>query len=552
MTNCRVIILLLVLSVAMLFGAGCTTEVDYTMGSEFVPTNQQMELRRRVYKLGKMTEGDVDEECSFTRTRLYQSDSLSSANIEYGYFGSERSDTFGLRRAGFMSQMIFSLSLHKQRGWGFRPIFDSMVLSLYVVDYHGDTTKKHKFEIYEITSNDYFNVPKDKDTSFYINFDPSPYISTEPIFTFDFPNQERGIYVGDVYDPKNVEVKLDVTSAGKEYIKRLMFTTEDELEANGGFALDKDSLYVTGNERKFLDVVKGIYIAPAKDDNMAGDGAMFSTDLENTALLLYSRGRYEEDPTIIRDTTYMIYNLYLNADTYDLDAGNVSINTVEHDFSGSLVDTDEYLTTCFVDGMGGKVTEVEFTDEFIQSLADIVTTAGDDAVVSVNQAMLSIYLDGAYSAGTDYDYTLLNPSVVTPILNSSMYRLGLYTDYDRLVAVTDYAYTIESSSNQLDYDGYLNRSLACYKMDISTYIQSLMNVAADNVDDSGKVNLDKFSASYTPESESFVQSRRFYIAPEAYSLFGFNRQAICGMESEVDGITTAAPMKLELTYTIVN
>ena len=48
MTNCRVTILLLVLSIAMLFGVGCTTEVDYTMGSEFVPTNQQMELRRRV------------------------------------------------------------------------------------------------------------------------------------------------------------------------------------------------------------------------------------------------------------------------------------------------------------------------------------------------------------------------------------------------------------------------------------------------------------------------------------------------------------------------
>ena len=57
MTNCRVTILLLVLSIAMLFGVGCTTEVDYTMGSEFVPTNQQMELRRRVYKLGRVTEG---------------------------------------------------------------------------------------------------------------------------------------------------------------------------------------------------------------------------------------------------------------------------------------------------------------------------------------------------------------------------------------------------------------------------------------------------------------------------------------------------------------
>lgn len=542
--------LLLLLSTAMFLGVGCTTEVDYTMGSEFVPTNQQMELRRRVYKLGTMTEGDVTEECSLSRTRLYHSDSLRSANIEYGYFGAERNDTFGLRKAGFMSQMVFSLSLHEERGWGYRPIFDSMLLSLYVVDYHGDTTKKHRFKIYEITSNDYFDLPKDKDTSFYINFDPRPYISDEPIFEFTYPDQDRGVYVGDMTNPKNEEVKLDVTRAGKEYLKRLMFATDAELEANDGFALDKDSLYVTGNERKFLDVVKGIYIAPA--DDMQGDGAMFSTNLENTALLLYSRGRYEEDPTIIRDTTYMIYNLYLDPGTYDIDAGNVSINTVRHDFSGSKVDTEEYLTTCFVDGMGGKVTEVEFTDEFIQSLADIVTAAGDDAVVSVNQAMLSVYLDGAYDGIEDYDYTLLSPSLVTPMLNSAMPRLGLYTDYDTLVAVTDYAYTIESSSNKLNYDGYLNRSLACYKMDIATYVQSLMNAAADNVDASGKVNFEKFSADNATESESLAEYRRFYIAPEAYSLYGFNRQAICGMEAEVDGVKNPAPIKLELTYTIVN
>ena len=153
----------------------------------------------------------------------------------------------------------------------------SCCLRGYVVDYHGDTTKKHKFEVFEITSNDYFNVPKDKDTSFYINFDPTPFISEKPIFEFTYPDQDRGVYVGDMSNPKNAEVKLEVTDAGREYLKRLMFSTSEELEANDGFALDKDSLYVTGNERKFLDVVKGIYIAPAND--IEGDGAMFSTQI---------------------------------------------------------------------------------------------------------------------------------------------------------------------------------------------------------------------------------------------------------------------------------
>ena len=112
-----------------------------------------------------------------------------------------------------------------------------------------------------------------------------------------------------------------------------------------------------------------------------------------------------------------------------------------------------------------------------------------------------------------------------------------------MIGVTDYAYTVETSSVPLNYDGYLNRSLACYKMNISLYVQSLMNVAAKYTDKDGKIDFAKFEA----EREDYMSLRRFYIAPAAYSLYGFNRQAIYGM----DGEGVAAPIKLELTYTIV-
>ena len=238
----------------------------------------------------------------------------------------------------------------------------------------------------------------------------------------------------------------------------------------------------------------------------------------------------------------MVYNLYLDPDLYDLDAGGVSINSVKHDFSSSKVDTEELLTTCYVDGMGGVVTEVEFTDAFIQDLADIVTSAGKNAVVSVNQAMMSVYLEGS-----DYDYNILEPGTITPILNASMSRLGCYTSYNRLIAITDYMYTVETSNTKLNYDGYLNRSLACYKMDISIYLQSLINAASDYVDESGKVDFEKFAS-----DDDYMSLRRFYLAPEAYSLYGFKRQAIYGMDGEVNGQKGVAPIKLELTYTIVD
>ena len=262
----------------------CTTEVDYSLGVEFLPSNQKMELRRRVYEKGVMKEGETTVPCSLSSTSLYITDSIPSTNLQYGYFGCENSDVFGRRTAGFLSQMIFSLSLNEERGWGYRPIFDSMSISLYVTDFHGD--------IYEITSNDYLTL---SDSSFRINFDPTPYISKEPVFYFEFPDQENGVYVGDISAPVERSVLLKQTPASRQYIERLMCMTD--LEANGGYALDTDSLYAMGNERHFLDNIRGVYILPAEDE-IKGEGATFATLLEYTSMLLSSRGRYEEDPTI--------------------------------------------------------------------------------------------------------------------------------------------------------------------------------------------------------------------------------------------------------------
>lgn len=532
---------------------GCTTTVDHTLGTEFVPSNQNLELRRRVYRAGVMSEGDRQEQCQLSTTRLYLTDSIRSSKMEYAYLGYERSDTFGVRRAGFMTQMVFGLSLDEERGWGYRPIFDSMTLSLFVNDYHGDTTYKQRFEVYEITSNDYFNLPEGRDTLFCINFDPKPYISQEPIFTFTYPDQERGVYVGDMESPGTCTITLQETSATDDYVKRLMFMTDEAMAENGDYALDKDGIYEVGNEKEFVEQVRGVYIVPVEEQS-AERGAMFSTKLSGSYLYLYARSRYEEDPTIIRDTTEMSYNFYIDP-KYDIEAGNVSFTTVDHDFSDvtlynpSLIEASlptlerEEVAVGFVDGMGGVVTEVMFSDEFIQSLADVALSR-PDAVVSVNKAALSVYLDGS-----DYDYMVIDPMLMTPIMEAAMGRLGLYTDYDNRIAITDYLYTQESSSMQLAYDGYLNRSLACYTMDMSTYVQSLMLAAADNLlEDGVSVDLEKFSPDNTSD-ESLVDLRRFYIGPAADAMFGFNREAVYGGDNGIG--TNPAPITLDITYTIV-
>jgi hypothetical protein len=456
-----------------------------------------------------------------------------------------------------MTQVLFGSKLDDDYGWGYRPIFDSMTLSLYITDYHGDTTTKQRFGVYEIRSNDY--ITNSSDSIFYINFDPTNYIAKDPIFEFTFPNQERGSFVGDIENPRYCNVTLESTDYTQEYVNRLMFTTN--LAETDDYGLDTAQIYKQGNEKEFVKYVRGLYIAPigepeGGENNDGEKGAMFATNVENSAMVLYARSRYKEDPTIIKDTVIMSYNFYVSPTTYKVKAGNVSISRVEHTFipeDQASIDGDNVLISK-VDGMGGVVTELKFTDEFIQSLADVVLSR-KDASVSVNQAHLNIYLEGS-----DYDYLKINPISMGEVMNASMDRMGLYSIYGEvfyadkrdmtLIGITDYAYSYESSYS-LDYGGYLNRSRAAYSMDISTYIQTLMDRAQKNVDENGKVQLEKFSAEYEPEAESLVGYRRMYLGPEAAARFGFNRQAVYGGDGAVEGVAPPAPITLDLTYTIV-
>lgn len=137
----------LVLGVAgMLTFAGCT-EVDDTLGYELVPGNQQMEMRLHSIRKG-------------FEARMFMSDSVKSSNLSYGYFGTTKSDTFGIRKAGFMTQYLWASISDRKNWYGYRPIFDSLQLLLSVSSYAGDTLQPQRFGVYRILNNDYL---KDND-----------------------------------------------------------------------------------------------------------------------------------------------------------------------------------------------------------------------------------------------------------------------------------------------------------------------------------------------------------------------------------------------------
>lgn len=561
----------IVSAAATVLPAGCTREGDNTLGYEFLPENQRFEMRHKSFKGGVVRKYDAksdqyinDSMHRFFETSHFRTDSLISSNLQVGYFGRQR-DTegiFGLREAGFATEFLFTSTIGED-GFGYLPIFDSMQLALSITEYTGDTIRPMRYTIYEITgkslTESMTEANGEDNKRSYINHDMSGlYDPAKPLFTFTFPDSDHGIYTSTA----NITLKPeDMNGATWDFIKRLMLVGDLD-DGWDGYA---DDIAVYKSDEEWVDAFKGIYIKPADDDELADgeEGNLFATDFSATGLLLYGRNRNPEEPRLIKDTVSMGYVFY---DANATGSGNKSINYVKHDYEGSLlaeaaakVETDKERTTenvfawreenrknhvqsetVYVEGMGGMATELYFTDDFLCELRNICEGENDDdpfTAVSINQALMYVYLENA-----DYDWDKLEPGTMTPLLDAAQSRLGLYTSLESVTPVSDYNYYYESYyGTALAYGGYLGRSLCCYTMDISSYIQELKNyVDGLEPDADGHFEFDSTNQN--------AVSRTLYIAPEAYSMYGFSRSRLQGMENSD---WSNASIRLELTYTMM-
>lgn len=521
----RLIHALLVCLVAgvMTFG-GCIT-ADDTLGSEFIPDNEEM-------KMGMVRLGGNNRQIE---TRLFKTDSLRASNIGMGYMGSSRNDTLGFTEAGFMTQFLSYYAV-SDGYFGYRPIFDSAQLHLAVPTYGRDTLTKQSFYVYEITSDDY--IEQNQDTIFYLNFDPKPYLSSEPLFTFTFP--QGYVTQGGDY----VTVTLHPTQRGREFAYRLMISDGSQLVQEGvDYSIYNDA-------EAFRKTFKGLCIVPAEPVTESGKGCIYGVSLASSGFTIYARNRVPSDPTLIQDTVGGTYYFSSSESTSAL-YNNLSVNFVDHDYTGSLVneaDADERLderpltTTAIVSGFGGVVTEVTFTQEFFDAIeAEIervnLEEGNNYRSLAVNRALMQLYFRGA-----DYDWSHIDQSVATPLMEASMKRLGSYADYKRLTGITDYDYYTEYNTEdyELAYGGYINRSQGCFVLDISAYLQELWNSYLEA--------REMRRSESDPVDLSQVQNRSIYLGPDAYGLFTNSFTVVQGMA----GDQNTSPIKIELTYTLIN
>jgi len=528
MKNCRGIRewlnALLVSGVAgMLTFAGCT-EVDDRLGYDLVPGSQQMEMRLQRIRKG-------------FEARMFLSDSVRSSNLSYGYFGTTKSDTFGTRKAGFLTQFLWASVSDRKNWYGYRPIFDSMQLLISVSSYAGDTIEPQRFGVYRILNNNYLknrdgNGDGAADTIFFTNFDPVEagcVDERKPLFTFTFPD-------GTATGPATTAITLEPTADGLEYVKELMLQ-------EGKYKNDS-TVYV--NDSLWVNYFCGLAILPL--DFNGATGATFATALDESGMMLYGRNRDSIDETLIRDTLQTLFYFY---DDYATAYGNVSINTVERtstryiDYEaitekvgGGTVVPQQPFELGYVEGMGGAIVELTFTDEFMDRLGELQTEQQSEGYrsLAVNQALLRFYVDGVTDGGWEQEFS---PKLIERF-DASISRLGLYTDFKTLTPVADYAYDYEQQYEvSLPYGGYLNRSLGCYVLNISGHVQRLWRAYQE-----APVDPQTGRRKYTDAQKRLM---KLYLAPGATDLFTFNRVALQGGIEQGDN----APIRMELTYTLI-
>lgn len=477
--------------VILLFTHACT-EVDDRLGSSLVPTHQTMQSRV------KRLQG--------VKTYLYREDSLPATNLGVVYFGREQDLMFGKRTNGFVVQFRPAAIPYVDDdniagSFGLNPIVDSMLLYLPLYDVSGDTTQVQDFEVWEIKGGpDYLYG----DSTYYTSFPAEDY-SGDLLFTFTHTGKR------DVY------TKLEPTTAGWNYMYSLTaFDYADEAKYT-------DSL--------FHIAYNGLYIKPAAGSPFS---ATYAADLSYSILYLCTRSHDPVDVSAILDTLATPMIMY-NTTGYN----NLSINTVSYDYTGSELETLETSTRSFTDTlpdsptqklmyvqpMGGVTGYLRFTDELIAELKSLRTEIVDGVEIEypdmmINQAEMYIYLtDGS-----------------TPVLNTSMPRLGSYLDLKKLTGIPDYLYYDEwyqqqqqlqqqqPATYQLPYNGFLNRSSGRYILDITSYIQQLVKGEA---------------------GEPLSIPPVFHIGPQAYGFFSFGQSVLKGYGSDT-------PIEIRLTYTLID
>lgn len=388
---------LLTAAIVALFFTSCTN-VDYGLGSELLPDSYDMTLSRDTLRVNAKT--------------MYV-DSLYSDVWTYSLLGSYVDVVWGGTTASTLYQILPVSGYFSSYDtlWGTDPVVDSVRLVLSIDSEVGDTLSEHIIDIYEVTG-----LPTCYDSAYYSNFDPTPYINSTPIASFNLSSDSSSYTMPEIL------------------IEKYLDTNE--------MAYYNDSL--------FLLKYPGLYFKTR--ESVSEKGLLSTINNSYSSINVYYHNK-NEDP----DTTIMAFNFGGSYSTR-----NKVITMIQNDFSlgdmsvgvnQSYIGIDvENPPITYVRSFAGLKTYVEVLESELDRIRANAESLGYSRI-AVNNAtlMLPIYLP---SGGT-YD--------------NAPEQLGMYYTYEVGEGTHDYWYGIDTDT--YSFNGLISRSLGRYTMDISSYIQ---------------------------------------------------------------------------------
>lgn len=468
----------LLLSALMLLCCASCTEVNDSLGTDIVPPGQQFEV-----KFATLEEG-IESYLTYT-------DSISTGSLDYAYFGKMTDKTYGSKtKASALVQFAYAMRTDTIEYEDRANQFDSISIVLGMKTVGGDTLKEQTFDIYRVRK------MLERDSTYYNGTKISEYIDSEPMFYCTYKGKPNG---ATEFDTLSLRVKNEVLA--EEFIKELWEDIDPTLYSN-------DTL--------FLQQFNGLCITPSGES--PDDAAVYGMNLQwdtsegpMSYLILYGHDYPKgDDPSLVEDEIVRAFAI-TNDTSYSYQK---AVTAVEYDYSamegGASINYDvpreepleNPVERGYVQGFMGVATTLEFSDEFVSSLRALRPEGGS---IFINKATLYVDL-----AGDDYTLYDIAPE-----------RLGSYASYAKLSAVPDYAYLYEENyDTEIIYGGYLNRTFGYYSMDLSLYLQALLDDENDEV------------------------IRRVTLGMGAYDLLDDAMVAL-DMNNE------SQPVRFEITYTII-
>lgn len=403
----------LIASIIVAFAVSSCIRSEYMFGNDMLDSGTKME-------------SGVD---TFYLTKTYQcvADSFPSSSSTSCYIGRWHSDSLGTCTASAVSN-YFPMGFKDYTFFGSGAATDSIKLTLFLNNFYGlgDSTISMKVNIYRINGH-----PFNKDSTYYTNFPIEKYIDPTPLATITTDN-----YHGDT----NIVVKLPKWFADQHFDNR------------------QDTSNIYSRDDKFTNQINGLYFT-AEPVN-PHDSRIINVNLTASSMRLFYHNNVYPDSLLYQ--SYYFFNTSMSSFTSNFEIIRNDFTTAKPELGGmdyrTINDTLEPQGRLFISCPQQLFTRIDFDTSILNRLKVKADEAGYKYVV-VQGAELRIKLPN-----TDYK-----------TLDRTIGMLKLYVDIRRLRFLPEYNPFYTQSAEYNTINGTLIRSLGYYTLNITGYVQRLLN-----------------------------------------------------------------------------